>query len=254
MKGIWKEDILVKSYDVDFNKRTKLNFIFNYMQEGAYNHACSLGAGFEELADQGYIWVLSRVKIVVARYPIWGEEITLETWPKGVNKLFALRDFEIKDIKGNVIISATTAWLVLDAKTLRPQRMQALKTPLPDNEGKFALDEVLEKLQFNGGFQSETLKRPGYSDIDVNKHVNNTKYVEWILDCMPEEFYYNRVISGLQLNFISEVKLGDEIIVKRGIINDNSYFVEGVNKENSNTVFQALIEWREYNENLFVEC
>lgn len=245
MQSVWNEEILVKSYEVDYNKKLKLNTLFNYMQEAAYNHACRLGAGYEDLISRGYFWVLSRVKINVLRYPEWEEKINLETWPKGTNRLFALRDFIIRDSNSKVSALATTDWLILDSKSMRPQKVQALPIVLPDNEGRHALDEELGKLESQNIFEYEAKKTAAYSDIDVNNHVNNAKYVEWILDCFSEEYYSDKHLKSLQLNFISQTKLGDRVVLKRGIYNGNSSisYVEAVNEESSSKVFQAIIEW-----------
>lgn len=245
MKSVWNEEILVKSYEVDYNKKTKLNSLFNYMQEAAFSHASKLGAGYEDLTDQGFIWVLSRVKIKVIRYPKWGEKIALETWPKGTNKLFALRDFIFRDENNEDIVVATTAWLVLDSKSMRPQKVQALLTALPDNDGRYAMNDELVKLENWNTFEFETRRTAAYSDIDVNQHVNNAKYVEWILDCFSEEFSSNKNLKTLQLNYISQTKLGDKIILKRGNCKENSNisYVEGINEASGTRTFQSLIEW-----------
>lgn len=245
MQSVWNEEILIKSYEVDFNKKLKLNSLFNYMQEAAYNHACNLGAGYEDLTSQGFFWVLSRVKIKVLKYPEWGDKIKLETWPKGTNRLFALRDFIIRDIKGNEIALATTAWLVLDGKSMKPQRVQALHNTLPDNEGKYALNDELIKLEGQNEYEFETARTAAYSDIDVNNHVNNAKYVEWIMDCFSEETYLKKDIKSLQLNFISQTRLGDSVVLKRGNYNGNGSisYLEAVSRESSNKIFQSIIEW-----------
>jgi acyl-ACP thioesterase len=244
LRSVWNEEILIKSYEVDYNKETKLNSIFNYMQEAAFNHANNLGAGYEDLTNKGYIWVLSRVKIKVIRYPEWGEKIALETWPKGMNKLFALRDFIFRDENNEEIVLATTAWLVLDYKNMRPQKVQGLPFNLPDNNGRYAIDEELGKLECCDTFEFETERTAAYSDIDVNNHVNNAKYVEWVQDCFSDEFYSDKHVKTLQLNFISQTKLGNKIILKRGIYkgNSNTIYIEGINEASSTRTFQSLIE------------
>lgn len=245
MKAEWNEEIIVKLYEVDYNKKTKLNSFFNYMQEGAISHASRLGAGYGSLNDLGFLWVLSRVKIQVLNYPNWGEKIKLKTWPKGVNRLFALRDFIFSNEKEERIALATSAWLVLDAKSMKPQRVQTLPFTLPDNEGKYALDEELGKIEGQSEFEFEMDKTAAYSDIDVNQHVNNAKYVEWILDCFNEEFYSEKTLKSLQLNFISQTRLGDRIRLKRGNYNGNTNisYVEAVNMESENLIFQSISQW-----------
>lgn len=244
MQSVWNEDIIVKSYEVDYNKKLKLNSMFNYMQEAAFNHACSLGAGYEDLLNQGFIWVLSRVSVKIIKYPEWREKINLETWPKGVNKLFALRDFIIRDETNEKVALATTAWLVLDTKSMRPQRVQALRADLPDNQGAFALNEELEKIENQDEFEFEIERTAAYSDIDVNKHVNNAKYVEWIIDSFPKEFFSSSSIKSFKLNFLTETKLGDRVVIKRGSYNGlcNVYYIEAINKASGSKIFQSVIE------------
>lgn len=245
MQSIWNEEFFVKSYEVDYNKRTKLNSLFNYMQEAAYNHACRLGAGYEELTRQGFLWVLSRVKIQIERYPEWEEKIKLETWPKGVNRLFALRDFIFRDERNQSIALATSAWLVLDSDTMKLQKVQSLPFSLPDNDGRYALNEELGKLDNQSIFDFEAERTAVYSDIDVNQHVNNAKYVEWILDCFSQEAFLNKHLKSLQLNYLSQTRLGERITLKRGSYNGNSKisYVEAVNGSSSNKVFQSIVEW-----------
>jgi acyl-ACP thioesterase len=247
MKSVWQDEMSVKSYEVDFNKRLKLNSLFNHMQEAAYNHACSLGAGYEDLTDAGFYWVLSRVKIELNKYPAWGEKINFETWPKGINKLFALRDFEFRDSEGELIGAATTRWLVLDSKNMRPKRIQSLPVELPDNEGRYGINDELGKIDISSEYDFSMDRVVAYGDIDVNMHVNNAKYVEWILDCFTAEHYNESQIKALQLNFLSETKMGDKVVLKRGRdnVNESVYYVEAINHDNNNKVFQARLEMKD---------
>lgn len=245
MQSVLNEEILVKSYEVDYNKRTKLSSLFNYMQEAAFNHANSLGAGYEDMKKQEFLWVLSRIKIEVIRYPEWGEKIILETWPKGNNRLFELRDFIFRDERNEKVALATSAWLVLDSNNMKPKKVKTLPFTLPDNEGKYALNEELGKIESQSIFEFQVERTAVYSDIDVNQHVNNAKYVEWIEDCFSEKEYINKHIKSLQLNYISQTKLGERVIIIRGNYKGNPgiSYVEAINKESSNKVFQCIVEW-----------
>ncbi|RPH32985.1 acyl-[acyl-carrier-protein] thioesterase, partial [bacterium] len=84
LQSVWKDDLFVRSYDVDSTGKLKLASLFNYFQETAGKHATHLGAGYEVLRKLGLFWVLSRAKIRIHRLPAWGESIQLTTWPKGL--------------------------------------------------------------------------------------------------------------------------------------------------------------------------
>jgi len=50
-----------------------------------------------------------------------------------------------------------------------------------------------------------------YSDLDLNKHVNNMKYLQWVLDTYPIDHSTNKNIKSLEINYLSESFPGDNI-------------------------------------------
>ena len=94
------------------------------MQETAWHHADHLKVGYSDLAEQRYFWVLSRLSIQMEQYPGWDEKIKIRTWLTGMGRLFALRHFSIANSKGDILGTAKSAWLVLDLKSRRPQRIE----------------------------------------------------------------------------------------------------------------------------------
>jgi medium-chain acyl-[acyl-carrier-protein] hydrolase len=240
----WKETFKIRTYEVDFRNRIKLSAIFNYLQETASNNAEQLGFGYDDLIKDGLFWVLSRAKLNISKYLSVGEDIVIETWPKGIDKLFALRDFRIYDSTGNVIGTATTCWLMVDIKTMRPTRPDILLTKVPAHNIEPAITETPGKI-----FEPETRndfmeKIIGYSDIDINQHVNNVKYIEYALDCFTQNEFTSKMISTLQINFLSQSTYADRIKLVKGPLNNNAneYYVEGINQNNVK-VFQVYTKW-----------
>lgn len=230
----------VKSYQIDFKKTLRLSSLFSMMQEAAYHHAEILGVGVSDLDKAEYLWVLSRVIIKVDRYPDWNEIIEIKTWPKGIKGLFALRDFKISDQQNNIIAKATTGWLIIDSKSRRPIRaIDAVKAIETADES--AIDEFPDKLPVcddttNRNFYAD------YSTIDSNKHVNNTKYVDWITDSIRKERLEKENIKKLQINFNSEMHWGDTLQLCYKDENNNRILFTGKNLSKENTAFQGFIE------------
>src|SRR5689334_19025143 len=123
---VWIDNLKVCSYDVDFTRRATCTSLCRYFLEAAWNHAEALGMGFSDLAQKGQFWVLSRLLLEVERYPLWGSALTLRTWPRAVKSVFAMRDFEFVDGTGSRLAAGSSAWLVLDAVSKRPQRLNKL--------------------------------------------------------------------------------------------------------------------------------
>src|SRR5215813_912680 len=78
---IWTEAFRVHSYEVDFEGRATLETLCHYFQEAAWNHAERLGVGYSHLQREQRLWVLSRLLIKIDGYPLWGDAISVRTWP-----------------------------------------------------------------------------------------------------------------------------------------------------------------------------
>jgi acyl-ACP thioesterase len=245
MKPVWEETFIVRSYDVDPGWKLKLSAFFCYMQEAAVNHSYDLGVGYHDLEKYGVFWVLSRIKLKIKRMPSWGEAITIETWPKGKDRLFALRDFVALDSNNNEIISVTSLWLLIKKENHRPQRIQSLPSPLPENEGISAFDEQLGKIKPLDNLEQKYEREVMTNDLDVNYHVNNARYIDWVLDCFDPLFNVSNSIGNIQINYMDEAKHKDKIIINTSKHTDlnHIYYIEGINKDLRSVVFQALLEW-----------
>ncbi|MEZ4630763.1 MAG: acyl-CoA thioesterase [Deinococcales bacterium] len=84
---IWTERHRIPSYHADSQRRLTLPYLCGYLQEAAWHHAEALGVGYSHFQQQGIAWVLLRQRLEVRRWPLWGEEIRLETWPSEQEKL-----------------------------------------------------------------------------------------------------------------------------------------------------------------------
>jgi acyl-ACP thioesterase len=232
----------IHSYEVDFNQRLTVTALFNYLQEIAWEHAHLLEYGWEHLLKKGWFWVLSRVEVEVFRLPKWTEEVTLITWPRGVDGVFALRDFEVYDSQGNKIIAATSSWLVLNIKTHRPVRSDwysdfnfANRSALGHNASK--LVEPARNPEFTERFDVRI------GDIDMNQHVNNVRYIDWAYNTYSIEHFRNFHPSRVIVNFNTEGKPNDSITVTRFQNADNESVVEINNAETEKNLCRLLFGW-----------
>ena len=242
MKNIWKENFKIRTYDVDINNRIKLNSMINFIQEAAANHATHLNVGRNQLIKENLFWVLSRAKIIIKKYPELDEELEVKTWPKGVNKLFFLRDLEIKNSKKELIANATTSWLIIDTERNRPQRPAVISDRFSDYPDKHAIKEIPKKIP---DVEDKTLclnKTVRYTDLDVNNHMNNAKYVEQILNSFSESFYNKKEIKELQINFLNQCKYGDVLKVYKKEYEKNKFYIESKKTKEKKPVFKSLIE------------
>ncbi|MDH3981833.1 MAG: thioesterase, partial [Kiritimatiellaceae bacterium] len=183
-----------------------------FMQEAAYHHAENLGLGYSCLSKNNLGWVLSRQRIEVSRLPTWGETIIIRTWPSGRDRLFFHRDFEITDGDGNLILQASTAWSVIHVALRERIRSDFyLKSELPE-VGARVFDSKLGRLKPCGCEEGELLV-VNYGDLDMNGHVNNVRYIEWILDRLSLNFHESHAIQSLEVNYLAEAICGHTVSI-----------------------------------------
>lgn len=164
--------------------------------EVATEHADRLGVGFKDLEKTGTLWVLSRIAFEMNAYPRLMDRYTLSTWIEGYNRHFSERNIEIRHSDGHILGYARTIWVAIDLSTRRPADLSAisyisdtvLDRPCPiEKQGKIRPIEppqIVHEYTFR------------VSDIDINRHVNSTRYVELIMNQMNladfDEFYLHR--------------------------------------------------------------
>jgi medium-chain acyl-[acyl-carrier-protein] hydrolase len=211
--AVWKEKRLIESFDVDIQGRLRPQTLFAFLLNAAWNHASGGIYGYEELSTHNLLWVLIKVQMLIKRLPKWREQIIIETWGKRKVRLYALRDFTMTSETGETLISATSSWMILDRTSGRPQRFDQKSDSLPWLPGKDELETNLEKVQQLNGGKELARFRVHFSDIDVNRHVNSTKYLEWIIDSHSQEHLEAKEIRSLEMSFLSEAIANDEVTV-----------------------------------------
>ena len=205
-----EERIIVRTYECQADGSIKIASLMQCLQEAAARHAEQLGLGFERLGEMNGYWVLSNLRVEIARLPKWGEEVTIRTWPSGFNRVIASREFVGKDRDGRELFKAGSEWMVLDKQRNRPKNLFHLDLGLPKIGAK-ALSGKLTRLQPRHGYQDADRVRVPYSSIDLNGHVNNTEYVRWGFDALRRAFKAEGNVHSMQVTYLSEIFEGDEL-------------------------------------------
>jgi len=249
---VWQETMPVRFGAIDRSDRLTVDSVFQFLQEAAISHAENLGAGREDMARTSQGWILSRMTVIVNKRPKYCDTITVRSWPRGWDKLFAIRDYEIKDTNDTAVVSARSAWLIVDMEKRRPLRPQSVMDNLPLNEGLEALSAEAEGaagLPERDNLQKASERKALYTDLDYNGHVNNVRYIQWIEDIVDSELLENAERIRFDINYLSEI-MGGEVIellsapiyIEEGPENasaDYAFAFEGRKKENAQAAFRA---------------
>lgn len=241
---IWQEEYKISSFLVNLRGRAGLYAVLNLLQDVGWMHAfatkISLGP------DLG--WVFTRQKLMMHEWPGWNETVKIRTWLRPPEKGFWFRDYEVY-VGERKLGEATASFMVMDLKTRKSVRVDFSHTERYWNKGQL-LSRSPEKIFFEGEGEEVARFRVRNSDLDMNNHVNNTRYAQWILDSLPVEVLRAGVnLHGYEVNFLAEAKLGDEILIRKseakaGADLDATVF-QGVRSSDERAIFTARLLSRE---------
>lgn len=218
----------VKSLDVNMFREMRLSAIFRALQEASDLHTELLGAGTDVILDRGLVWVVMLQRASFKRLPVCGEELEVKTWlGKTTHGLFP-RYYRIEDAEDALIIEASVIWALMD--------IADRKMIIPSKRGIMLEWEET-------GFEPPLPKRPGrrdysaeyeftvpYSYIDLNGHMNNTRYFELAEDLsgLPAS---GKKLKELVIEYSAEAKLGEKLMVSMAIEDDTVYVEGGTDKK-----------------------
>ncbi len=232
------ETFKIRIFDVDLHHRLSVPALVNYLQELAWQHSVLYKVSINELLPMGFSWVLSRMKIVVERWPKHGEIITVKTWIVNNDKYFCYRDFLVTDSQGKIIVRSSSVWGILD---INRRRIVAVPPYIAD---KFEYTEEQKTPQFVLNFklpivqstdiQSKTTVR--YHDLDINNHVNNMLYFQWVVEAFEADFLKENELQEIDLAFRAESSLGDNILCLREDLQDGNFAQRLVNQDGKELV------------------
>jgi len=212
IQNILTEQYTVRANEIDSRGRLSYVSLFNYLFDAAGKHAHELGVALHELLAGNYAWVLSRMAVRVNFYPGWRDTITVETWPSGVQRVFAFRNFRVSDQHGRTVGTAVSSWLVISTETRRPIRMkqflEKMNRVFPDEVPEGAP----EKLPRAGETECEKRFHVRYRDIDLNNHVTSVSYMEWVIESLPADVLRDGMLEELEINYLAETFFGDRVI------------------------------------------
>ena len=209
--GIWTDTVRIPSYHVTPQGTASVLALADYFQEAAGHHADELGVSMQDLLAEGRAWVLAHFRLEIDRLPDWNEEITLETWPSGLERLFATREVVFRDGDDASIAQGTSAWLVIDTERRRPTRPPAALYDIETPDRPAPLDTDLDDLPTPDRTDRTQDFSVRYHDLDLNRHVNNVRYLEWALETLPPSVLDERQCTGLALQFEAEATHGDPV-------------------------------------------
>lgn len=220
----------VAPFECDMNGNIHLARIMGHMQEIANEQLSIIDLSYEKLAQNNMAFLLSSMGIKINKLPKMEQQVVMITYPEPSKGAKFYRTVIVKDMEGSILLVAKTVWLLVDIqnrKILRPSvffDQYYFETKVCDLNLDYLSSYKRPKNQI---FHSTQLYTVEYSDIDVNNHVNNAKYVEIIFNILPIQTVTTKKINTLHITFINEAKLGNTIKLDMALIDEHTHHIVG---------------------------
>lgn len=177
-----------------------------YLQDIAIAHSNALGYTLDWLAERHRGWAIINWHIKIERLPKFGETIQVETWCNRCRRMQAERSFAVLDENGKEIVKAVSRWIYMDLEKRCPsvidkemEERYTSRIPMALTDERYQMPKVGEAQLFSEREFAVTRR-----DTDTNGHVNNTKYIEWAVDDVPDEIYHHYTIDDIKVVYRKE--------------------------------------------------
>ncbi|MEX2805453.1 acyl-ACP thioesterase domain-containing protein [Streptococcus sp. H31] len=237
---LYRENYQVPFYESDVNQNIKLPALLSLALHVSGKQSLSLGVS-DDFIFQRYhlVWIITEYELEIERLPKYAEKIVIETEALAYNKLFCYRDFYIYAEDGRKIMTIHSTFVLMDYQT---RKVHPVIEEIVTVYGSEKVKKMWRGPKYNPlEAAEETLYRVRYFDLDLNGHVNNSKYLEWMYDVMEVDFLRQHIPQKVNLKFVKEVHYGNDIlsrVEREGLISKHEITSAGTVRA------QAKIEWR----------
>lgn len=204
-----RELFTVHSFDVDPDGLLAPRVLCAFLQEAAGRDAARRGVGMDELIARGFAWVLQRLIVAVDEWPREGAVVAVSTWPTRLGGATAERDFIAEGADGRPLARATSRWAVADLAARRAVRLPEFLRGLPVAEpgAGLSLPPFVARAA-DAALLGERVVEVRRGDLDLVGHANNTRFIEWGLEAVPDEWLKTRALAGLDVVYRQEALKG----------------------------------------------
>lgn len=237
----------VESYDVQPNGNIKVSSLLKMLQKAAGDDANSTALNYDSMAALNMAFVLTKMTVKILQDIKLYDELVIISHPRKTRGASFPRDFIVK-VDNTVVAVARSMWVLLDLEKrtiLRPSAVDSLGSLAISDDDEFDLPDVRRVIDINSLSRTDVLSVK-YSHLDMNNHLNNTFYADFIFDCVSRNNAGSASDKGLylQINYKNEARLGDDIeIFSQYNPDDNSYDFSANNISIDKVCFTAYVRY-----------
>ena len=242
MYETFENSFLIRSSETDFAGICRASVLLSLMQDVANEHSTLQGSSRDVLMERhGAFWMLVRIWLRLDRPVRQGETLTVRTWQRGADRLMIYRDFDLL-VGDEPVGEAVSAWVVADFESRRMLRPNSISEIVDAPPPAVVKDRTLKLIRPPKEKIPVYERTVHYSDLDVNGHMNNTRYADVAMDAFSLEELRGSYLSELQLNYSMECRAGEAMTVSRSGMEDG-WYVDGCGADGQRR-FESILIFR----------
>lgn len=209
----------VAYYDTDLTGKMTLERLIAVAILVSEKQSTSLNRDASFLKPLGLGWVITEYQMEISEMPKLFDQLKIYTRATTWNKFFCYRDFWVENEAGEKIITIHSTFVLMDLETRKIKTVpENVIAPFKgEKSNKIKRGEKLPEVALTNSLPY----RVRYFDLDVNQHVNNSKYFSWMLDPLEKEFLTAHEVKKVFVRFDKEVNYGEMVESFYTIVNDN---------------------------------
>lgn len=210
-------------YECDDTGHPSMSMLLSMMTMVSDAHSISLGMDTAAIQQTGGAWVITEYSgELSADQPHFGDQVILGTRAVAYNRFFALREFWLTDArheKRYLHLQATFMFM-----NLKKRRLMSIPDQLivpfgsPQQNRLPRLDRPTALTTPEPASRQYQVR---YFDIDVNHHVNNARYMDWLLDPLGAEFLRTHRPVRLVIKYEHEVREDATVTSQYQLVEEN---------------------------------
>ena len=235
MDYIYREEFHIAGNAVDRFNRLKPSALLDMMQQVATNQCALLDLDWNSMAKRGLFWAITRQHVQLLRPVLGSTRLTVETWPGITSRVAYPRSTVGYDEAGNEVFRAISLWVLMDIdnrKMVLPGK-SGLDFSGIDRGCELAVPVSLAPVKLEGN----QMRQVRYSELDVNGHMSNTRYLDWMMDLLPSAFHAGHNLQEFTVSYLREAKEGENICLNYELEPDGSFRLEAKEGESDHRVF-----------------
>lgn len=232
MNNYFDKEFELRYFEMDKDGKASSVTMLTLLQEAAADHCYYADQSLLSLLSKNLGWVLLSGIMEMDRYPEYKEKIIIRTWLSEYKSIRGIRENIIYDEDYNIIGRAKGLWLFFDIEKRRPTKI------LNDFKEKWSFCEK-QCIEYDTTTKMDIIKSGEYMkkftvnmyDTDTNEHVNNIRYLQWLVESIPEEITDNYYLYSLEGRFIAEAQYGDVITSLTNKSEGENSFIHAIHVE-----------------------